>query len=199
MIPLPLALRRDRGYVYFPDAIAGCLALFTRGSSWKKLKAECYKTSDRRIMVEERFDETLDLRKPTTFAWISWREGARVRNFVLRETATKNIDLYDLVEPKYECEILDSKLNTKLNANLFLSDFHRWAILCKKLYHHADPDGGRRMLLQRIVTLESPPQSQILNETVRLDFMTKDHSMKFSIWQNEQKMAEVIAAARAFG
>ena len=199
MTPIPLALRRDRGYVYFPDAITGCLALFSRDSSWKNVKAECYKTSDRQIVVEERFDEHLDLHKPTIFAWISWREGSRVRNFVLHETATTNMECYDLVEPKYECEIQDSKLNIKLNANLFPSDFHRWAILCKKLYHHADPEGGRRMLLQRIVTFESPSQSQILNETVRLDFMTKDHFMKFSIWNSEQQIAEVVAAARTFG
>lgn len=170
-----LALRRDRGYVYFPDAIVACLE-GAGASRWTDLVAECYKTSDRELIAEE---ESISVKSANLFGRIEWREGDRTRRFDLRETNRVNETRYDLVERP------------------FRSAFHRWAVECKGLFHQREVRPGWRMLLQRISMLNADSESE-QNENICLEFMTKDRFGKFSIWQGKHKRGEVVAAGRHF-
>jgi hypothetical protein len=188
-LDLPLQLRRDRGYVYFPDAISSCLERFGLERS-PRVRAECYKISDRQIRVQEIRGEFA--REPDVFGSLALGERGFERRFVLREQAAKNPARYDLFEPVFDFELSGTRLIARENE-AFTSLFHRWAVCCKKLYHRADPGPGRRMLLQRIET--SAPRERA-EETFRLEFMTPERFMKFGVLQNGERVGEVIAAAK---
>ena len=188
---IPLQLRRDRGYVYFPDAIESCLRHFSSCRP-EGVRAECYKISDRQIRAQELSGEFFDRRDPEIFGTIFWRERGLERQLILREELTSNPARYDLPEPVFDFKLSEMQMKVGGESS-FPTVFHRWAACCKRLYHHADPSGGRRMLLQRMETFNLQDRA---NETFKLEFMTPERFMKFSVLQNGKLAGEVIAAAR---
>lgn len=180
-LELPLQLRRDRGYVYFPDAIASTLSQFGLSGP---VRAECYRTSSKTIVARE----IIEPPKEELFGFVE----CKGRGFALLETPTENPMRYDLPEPVFDCR-MTPRMMVVLESSEFPSLFHRWAAACKKLYHHADPDSGQRMLLQRIETFATPFAG---SEAFTLDFLTPEKVMKFSIRQDGRLAGHVVAAAK---
>lgn len=196
-VTLPLRLRRDRGYVYFPDAIAGCIRLF--GAPAAGVLAECYRSSNRQIVAEPIADGPFDFRAAGVFGRISWGGRDGNRQLVLLESPLPNEDVYDLVEPSLDIEIEGACLAARVPDRAFPSVFHRWAVLCKKLFHHAEPAPVMRMLILRMATTEDLTAPALADETVRLRLSTKDRFLKFEICQGGVRVGEVIAMGRRFG
>lgn len=189
-----MALRRDRNYIYFPDAITACLRIFANGR-FRNLQAECYKTSDRHILARE-------LSEPNSknlFGHLFWEDSSGRRSIALYETEQPNLERYDLLEPRFEFEVSNQEMRAVIPSSLFPSPFHRWAALCKKLYYSIEKEGERRLLLQRITLGPAPLETSEITERIRLDFKTKDHFMKFSVWQSMRLVGEVVVAACVFG
>lgn len=180
-LELPIQLRRDRGYVYFPDAIASTLSQFELSGP---VRAECYKTSSKKIVARE-------IMEPQSEELFGFVECAG-RGFAMLETSDENPMRYDLSEPVFDCR-MTPRMMIILESSPFPSLFHRWAAACKKLYHHADPESGTRMLLQRIETFGMDLSG---SETFTLDFLTPEKFMKFSIRQEGRLAGHVIAAAK---
>lgn len=184
-LELGLKLRRDRGYVYFPDAIASTLTSFGLKAAGP-VRAECYRTSSRRIVATEIDGQVA---REELFGLIE----CGPRRFALRETSFENSARYDLPEPVFDCRMTETMMEVK-DSTPFLSRYHRWAAACKKLFHFADPTADQRMLVQRMEAFDSADR---VAEKFTLDFLTVEKFMKFSIWHNDVLAGQVIAAAKA--
>lgn|GEM_PF-6943559 len=182
--------------MYFPDAVASCVERLAR-DNWENLRAECYKTSDRQLLGEVVTQQQFDSNQETLFGRVSWKEGAEFRYILLREMEAANLKCYDLVEPAFTFEFHDAEMQARTSPNLFTSVFHRWAGFCKKLYYLCEPQSPYRLLLQRMTVAKRPASDDsVTTETVRLDFITQDQFMKFSIRQRDHLVGEVVTTVR---
>lgn len=151
--------------------------------------------SDQLIIARE---EALAASEPSpTFGRLTWEDESGLRSIALYETGKADSNRYDLIVPKFDFAIHDRELKTEMPSALFASLFHRWAVLCKNLYHSLEGE-SRRILLQRIAVQSQPKETDVVAESVRLDFRTKDHFMKFSIHHDQMVVGQVIAAAKVF-
>jgi len=191
---LPLALRRDRGYVYFPDALK---ELADRaGASWSEIQAECYKISSRRIFAETLPEHGFDRRAPGLFGSAIFSGPGGDRGFLLWESDHKIDDWFDLAEPALSLAFDGRTLEAEPSEDLFPSDFHRLALLCKKLYHHADPGGGKRMLLQRMRLSRRPAGETGIKDVISVDFLSRENFLRFSVSRNGVRVGEILGATK---
>ncbi|MGZ3710260.1 MAG: hypothetical protein ACXVBE_00825, partial [Bdellovibrionota bacterium] len=132
---LELSLRRDRGYIYFPDAIQRCIEASV-SDSWSWVRGECYKTSSKEIYAE-RCAGGIFSRKETNLFGSLVIVGPKVQETWLMKEGLGSIQAhYDLEQPIFDVKITGQYLEMNSSSAVFPSDFHRYAYLCKMLFHH---------------------------------------------------------------
>jgi hypothetical protein len=193
---LPLSLRRDRGYIYFPDAIQECLFAMPETVSGP-IMAECYKTSSREIYLEKCTEGKFNRKEKGLFGAVFFRQRGNVETWLLREFPQKIQNWFDLTVPIISVELRVQALGAEFRANDFSSESHRFAHLCKLLCHTLIADPGDRMLLQRI-RLESPVSAPGVSgeDSVKLELFTKERFVVFSLWRNGRRIGELFGAIR---